>query len=225
MFLGQWDPVALFEAISGDTPQYWSGRRVLDIGANTFGLSVEIARAGASVVAIEPDPYDWYFKLVGNIVHKIIADETLDLTLHRAGLFDAPQFGTFDSVLLLGIIYHFRDPQFVLDFLSSLDVKDVIVSTQTASGDDLSLRNRRDDGTMPAGFYSDEIVLSGWHPTHALFRKMLEWAGFGEITALTDPSVNFPGKPAVGLTNSAYYRATKKHGTDPVAVRQVYYPR
>lgn len=36
----------------------WEGKRVLDIGANTLGLSVEIARAGGIVTGAEPDPYN-----------------------------------------------------------------------------------------------------------------------------------------------------------------------
>lgn len=222
---GQWDPRELFEAISVPNSDYWSGKRVLDIGANTFGLSVEIARAGATVVAIEPDPYDWYFKLAGSTVQQLAADEGLSLTIHKAGLFEAPQFGAFDAALLLGIVYHFRDPQYLLDFLSTLDVTDVFVSTQTTPGDDLTLHNRRNPGTLPDGFFPDHVVLSGWHPTHALFRRMLEWAGFDNVVALTDPSVNYPNKPARGLTNSAYYRATKVSASDPEESRRTYYPR
>ena len=225
MLLGQWDPRCIFDTISAPDATYWTGKRVLDIGANTFGLSIEIARAGAAVVAIEPDPYNWYFRLVETIVNEVIARENLSLTISKAGLFDADRFGAFDTVLLLGIIYHFRDPQYLLDFLSTLDTTDVIVSTQTAPGDDLALHNRRNPGTLPDNFFSDDVVLSGWHPTHALFRRMLEWAGFHNITALTDPQFNFPKRPAPGLTNSAYYRATKTSTTDPVESRRTYYPR
>ena len=183
---------------------------MLDIGANTFGLSIEIARAGASVVAIEPDPFDWYFKLVQSIVQEVIEREGLQLEVRRAGLFEADRFGQFDCALLLGVIYHFRDPQYLLDYLSTLDVSDVIVSTQTAGGTDLTLHNRCNPGTMPEGFWSDDAILSGWHPTHALFHKMLEWAGFTNVIPLTNSSVNFPKKPAPGLTNSAYYHALRR---------------
>jgi SAM-dependent methyltransferase len=225
VILGQWDPRPLFKAISGSEKNYWVGKRVLDIGANTFGLSIEIARAGASVVAIEPDPFNWYFKLVEATVNALITEEGLDLSIHRAGLFEAAQFGAFDTVLLLGVIYHFRDPQYMLDFLSTLEVKDVVISSQTAVGKDLHLVNRRNFDLMPKDFWSDDIVLSGWHPTRPLLERMLVWAGFDNVIALTDPTVNFPLKPMKGLTNSAYYRATKVRATDPEASRRVYYPR
>ena len=58
IFNGGWDSRELYKAVTGDLSEsYWLGRRVLDIGANTSGLSVEIARRGATVVAAEPDPY------------------------------------------------------------------------------------------------------------------------------------------------------------------------
>ena len=153
ILLGQWDPRCIFDTISAPDATYWAGKRVLDIGANTFGLSIEIARAGATVVAIEPDPYNWYFRLVETIVKDVIAQENLPLTISKAGLFEADVSAAFDTVLLLGIIYHFRDPQYLLDFLSTLDTTDVIVSTQTAPGDDLTLHNRRNPGTLPDNFF------------------------------------------------------------------------
>lgn len=225
LILGQWDPKPLFQAVSGNDHSYWRGKRVLDIGANTFGLSIELARAGASVVGIEPDPFDWYFNLVRETVESVIAEEDLSLSIHKDGLFEAGKYGSFDCILLLGVIYHFRDPQYLLDFLSTLDTKDIVISTQTATGDAFHLVNRRDEGMMPKGFWSDDIVLSGWHPTRPLLERMIRWSGFDNVTALTDPSVNFPNKPLKGLTNSAYYRATKVKTVDPEASRKVYYPR
>lgn len=225
LFLGQWDPKPLFKVVSGGDERYWHGKRVLDIGANTFGLSIEIARAGAEVVAIEPDPYNWSFDLVSSTVEGTIRDERLNLTIQKDGLFNADKYGPFDVVLVLGLLYHFRDPQYILDYISTLDLKDIVISTQTADGADLVLQNRLDIKSLPVGFWSADIVLSGWHPTHPLLERMLMWAGFGNITALTDPSVNFPQKPLQGVTNSAYYRATKFKATDPNESRRVYYPR
>lgn len=57
LFNGEWDSKKLNEAITAGNPNYWKGRTVLDLGANTGGLSLELARMGAKVTAAEPDPY------------------------------------------------------------------------------------------------------------------------------------------------------------------------
>ena len=57
LFHGEWDSKKLCEAITAGNPDYWKGRSVLDMGANTGGLSRELARMGANVTAAQPDPY------------------------------------------------------------------------------------------------------------------------------------------------------------------------
>jgi len=223
---GIWDSKNLFKAVSGGDPGYWRGRRVLDIGANSSGLSVELARAGASVLAAEPDPYENSQALGRKAVDAVIHDEGLDLTLCDAGLFDAHTLGKFDTVLCLGLIYHFRDQQYVLDYLTNCDMTDLVISNQTHPGTELMMINRIDPSVLHAKFWEKYTKpLSGWHPTHALFRKMMEFAGFTDVKALTDDTINFSQKPLPGITNSAYYRGRKTKVIDPEASRKTYYPR
>lgn len=228
LFEGLWDSRALFRAVTGHRPEsWWAGRRVLDIGANTSGLSVEIARRGASVVAAEPDPYRNTRAEARSVLDAVIANESLDLMLCDEGIFDAHVLGRFDVVMCLGLVYHFRDQQFVLDYLSTLDADDLIISNQTHPGDGLMMVNRI-DGSVPApvGFWASYTdPLSGWHPTRPMFERMLRHAGFGEVTPITDPAINYPDKPLRGVTNSAYYHALRVKSVDPVASRYVYLPR
>lgn len=227
LFRGGWDSKQLFTAISGGNPSYWQNRRVLDIGANTSGLSVELARSGASVVAIEPDPYLNTKALVEDVLQSIVATEGLDLQLRKLGLFDAADLGPFDTVLCLGLVYHFRDQQFVIDYLSTVDTGELIISNQTHPGDMLAIVNRMDESTgMPKGFWKNyPDPLSGWHPTRPMFERMLEFGGFGDIVPLTNPKINFPDKPLPGVTNSSYYRATKVRSINPYESRLQYLPR
>jgi len=227
LILGMWDSRALFEAVSGGDPSYWRGRRVLDIGANSSGLSVELARAGASVLAAEPDPYKNSRAKAIEVLRDVIHRESLDLSFSDAGIFETHDLGAFDTVLCLGLVYHFRDQQFVLDYLSTLDMQDLVISNQTHPGDQLAMMNRMDPSvSVPKGFwdkYSDP--LSGWHPTRPIFERMLRHAGFDQVTPLTDTSVNYPKKPIEGVTNSSYYRAVKMRSIDPIASRRVYLAR
>tara|TARA_R110000851_G_scaffold307758_1_gene466451 strand:+ start:561 stop:1301 length:741 start_codon:yes stop_codon:yes gene_type:complete len=223
---GAWESKNLFRAVSGGNPSYWQGRRILDIGSNSSGLSVELARAGASVVAAEPDPYKNSRAPALPFLEQIIKDEELDLTLSDGGLFDAHKLGSFDTVLCLGLIYHFRDQQYVLDYLSTLDMKDLVISNQTHPGDQLAMYNRLDPSVLPAKFWENyKEPISGWHPTRPLFERMMQFAGFTNVIALTDETVSFPKKPLEGITNSAYYRATKDRESDPETSRRQYYPR
>lgn len=224
-FEGEWDPKRILAVLDKGNSAFWHGKRVLDIGANTAGLSIEIARVHAEVVAIEPDPYRNTLEIARPIVDSLISEEGLRLSLHKAELLDAHLFGRFDVVLCLGLLYHFRYPQYILDYLSTLDTLHLFISTQTHPGDHLALVNRRDPSVLVPGFLDEGIILTGWHPTRPLFERMLVWAGFGEVECLTDRSVNFPKKPLPNLTNSAYYRAKKVASTDLARVRRQFYPR
>jgi len=221
LFLGEWDPISLYRVLAG---YEWAGKKVLDIGANTCGLSIEIARAGASVTALEPAPYANDIPRGLDVAQRIAEEENLDLVIKQAGIEQATLFGAFDVVLCLGLVYHFRDMQFILDHISSIEHETLFVSTQTATGSDLTLVNRRTPGLFAPGFMPDDGMLSGWHPTRPLFERMLAWAGYSNPVSLTDRNYDFPQKQ-VGLTNTAYYRAQHIERRDPIAVRFDFYPR
>ncbi len=229
LFRGQWNPKLIFDVLSAGDPSFWRGKAVLEIAANTGGLSLEIARAGArSVVLCEPDPYKNNLALSRPILDELISSEQLPVIIRPDdffGLVDNIRLTgayNFDVIICLGLIYHFRYPQLMLDSLSSLRPEHLFISTQTHPSNDLALYNRRHPGILPKGFLHDEVVLSGWHPTRALFERMLAWAGFADITSLTTGDFK-QQKP--GLTNSAYYRARCVTPKDPEAEKRVYYPR
>lgn len=225
VFEGEWDPFALYRTLTGMDDVFWSGKRVLDIGANTCGLSIEIARRGANVVALEPDPYGVTYALSRSIVDDIVSKEGLKLSVEKKGLFQAHEFKDFDVVLCLGLLYHFRYPQFTLDYLSTLRMKWLYLSTQVHPGDALHLVNRVDPQIkFPSGFFSEATVLTGWHPTRPLLERMLRWAGFEQIESLTDKPYVFPEKQP-GLTNSAYFKAHRVRTIDPFSAMADFYPR
>ena len=225
LFEGEWNPLTLHRTLTGVDDVFWTGKRVLDIGANTCGLSIEIARRGAIVVALEPDPYGVTYAKSKKIVDELVCKEGLELTVQKKGLFEAHEFKDFDVVLCLGLLYHFRYPQFTLDYLSTLGMEWLFLSTQVSPGDALHLVNRVDPQIkFPAGFFSDSTVLTGWHPTRPLLERMLRWAGFDQIESLTDKPYVFPEKQ-VGLTNSGYFKARRVRTIDPFVAMAEFYPR
>lgn len=168
---------------------------------------------GGDVVAADPDPYGNALSLSRTILERCASEEGLRLSFSNADLFSAHRLGGFDVIICFGLIYHFRQPQYVLDYLSSLRPRVLYLSSQTHPGDDLALYNRAQPGMLPAGWLGDS-VLSGWHPTRPLLERMLEWAGFGNVQSLTTERYDFPRKPT-GATNSAYYRAEHQSAVDP----------
>lgn len=224
LFDGEWDPVALYLTLSAGSDDFWRNKRVLDIGANTCGLSIEIARRGASVVALEPDPYKNTYAKSAHIVKRIVSSEGLDLTVAQTGLFGAHEYKGFDAVLCLGLLYHFRYPQLTLDYLSTLEMEWLFLGTQVHPGNSLALMNRRDESVLPASFLNPSIVLTGWHPTRPLLERMLKWAGFDDVCSLTVDAHCFPNKQK-GLTNSAYYRCRRVGIVDPGLAMAEFYPR
>ena len=225
LFEGEWDPKVLIDIILTESdPSFFSGKRVLDIGANTGGLSLEIARLGADTVASEPDPYNNNISLTHDILMNLAEEESLNLAIERKDFFSCHLLGKFDIILCLGLIYHFRYSQYMLDYLSFLNPDTLFISTQTHPASDIALYNRRDPSILKESFLKKEIVLTGWHPTRPLFERMLRWSGFDEVVSLTEAEFNFP-KKQVGATNSAYYRAKCVESKDPEKEKVVYYPR
>jgi len=135
IFAGSWDPRVMFETISRGGFS-WHGKTVLEIAANTGGLSVEMARAGAVVTMTEPDPYKNTLNLSRDVLDKIIADEELAITVEERDFFQCRVLPPHDVIVCLGLIYHFRHPQMMLDVLSSMRPGWLFISTQTHASDD-----------------------------------------------------------------------------------------
>lgn len=224
IFRGQWDPRLLAGLLVESDPEWWRDKTVLDIGGNTGGLSLELARLGARVTIAEPDPYGNTIGRTRDVIGELAAAEGLQLAIDEADLFSCHSLERHEVVLCLGLLYHFRYPQLILDYLSSLEPRWLFLSSQTHPSDELALFNRASPGIMNPDYLAPETRLTGWHPTRPLLERMLEWAGFTEITDLTDRRYDFPQKPR-GATNSAYYRARLESPVDPEALKPVFYPR
>lgn len=224
VFKGEWDPKALVRVLSHSNEAFWRNKRILDIGANTCGLSIELARLGGFVTALEPDPYSNTYALSKDVVDDIIKREQLKLVIFSKSLFDAHAYHGYDVVLCLGLLYHFRYPQLVLDYLSTLEMDFLFISTQVHPGSSLLLMNRADPAVLKPGLLPSTTKLTGWHPTRPLLERMLAWAGFTDITSLTDSSYCFPNKP-LGLSNSAYYFCRRATTTSPEVAMKDFYPR
>jgi len=224
-FSGEWDPRLILNVLSASDSAFWSGKSVLDLGANTGGLSVEIARLGARVTLAEPDPYKNTLQRSLDTVRGIVADEKLDLDIQQLDLIQTRQLPAHDVILCLGLLYHFKYPQYIIDTLSWMKPAFLFLSCQTHPSDDIAMYNRRHPGILARNHFERVTYpLSGWHPTRSALKLMLEAGGFGEIVDLTNKRYDFPQKMP-GLTNTTYYRAKCLAPKNPDVEKAIFYPR
>jgi tRNA (mo5U34)-methyltransferase len=95
-------------------PASLEGRRVLDVGAASGWNSIEMARRGASVMAIDCVDFE----------ELRTAQELFDLNIDYRILdvdeLDRETVGDFDYVLFLGVLYHLRHPLLALEKMCAL---------------------------------------------------------------------------------------------------------
>jgi tRNA (mo5U34)-methyltransferase len=150
--------------IGAALPEDLTGCRALDIGCNAGFYSVELARRGADVLAIDHDEH--YLRQAR------WAREQFGLTnrieLRHMTVYDLAHLGEdFDVVLFLGVLYHLRHPLLALDIVSQRVRGTLVLQTLTLPGDarveppgDLPLDDR------------DRLLEPGW-PTMAFVERSM----------------------------------------------------
>jgi tRNA (mo5U34)-methyltransferase len=137
---GSRDSKAFLEALN--LPQDMSGLRVLDIGARDGFFSFECERRGAAeIVAIDYVPAEQ----TGFLVAKQILGSNLILMHENLYALEVSKYGVFDVVLLLGVLYHLRDPLHALEIVfQMLKVGGLLYLETVVIDDDLpaSISNR-----------------------------------------------------------------------------------
>jgi tRNA (mo5U34)-methyltransferase len=137
---GSRDSQTLLKALN--LPQDLSGLRVLDIGARDGFFSFECEHRGAAeIVAIDYVPAEQ----TGFLVAKQILGSNLTLRHENLYDLDASKYGVFDVVLLLGVLYHLRDPLRALEIVfQMMKVGGLLYLETVIINDDLpvSMRDR-----------------------------------------------------------------------------------
>ena len=119
-----------------DLPQSLHGRSVLDIGAWDGYYSFECARRGAERV-LATDSYSWSGGGWGTQEGFLLARAALGLeeVVHdrHVDVMDlSPGLGSFDVVLLLGVLYHLTDPVRAIERAASCCEGLLVIETETA---------------------------------------------------------------------------------------------
>lgn len=132
-------------------PEDFSGKRVLDLGTRDGFFAFEAARRGAEVVAVDYVPSDKTgFKVAAELLNVDVTyandydgkDEHLaqgvkaqrragGITYVQENIYhlSAKQYGTFDVIFCLGLLYHLPDPLLALNIIRELCSEDLYLET------------------------------------------------------------------------------------------------
>jgi len=154
-----------------EIPQDLSGKRVLDIGCYEGFFTFECERRGAEVVAIDiipPGPASGF-----SLAYELVGSRA---TFHQASIYDLnpEQFGMFDLVLCLGVIYHLRHPLLGLDHARSVCKDKFIVETQICDKYFIDAERKPVDLNMIAPSLA-QVPMAQFYPGDELNRDASNW--------------------------------------------------
>lgn len=221
-FIGGDFPRFKWEQIAPHIPQDLSGWRVLDVGCNAGFYSFELARRGASVLAVDVEPHylkqaRWAARLFG------LQDR---VEFREVGVYDIGTWQeTFDLVWFMGVLYHLRYPLLALDLLAARTRKLMVFQTLTMPGkevyedtQDHPITERGpmlEEGWPKMAFIEHKFAgdpTNWWAPNHACCEAMLRSAGMRVVGRpadeiyLCEPS----GSSAAGAVASAVAAAVAR---------------
>ncbi len=186
-FIGGDFPRFKWLQIEGHIPADLSGWRVLDVGCNAGFYSFELARRGASVVAIDHDPrYLAQAKWAAGVFG--LRDR---IEFRRQGVYDlARSPEEYDLVWFMGVFYHLRYPLLGLDLLARRTRRLMVFQTLTLPGEsvypdtgDRPIEDRApllDEGWPKMAFIEHRFAndpTNWWVANHSACEAMLRSAG------------------------------------------------
>jgi tRNA (mo5U34)-methyltransferase len=206
-------PTFKWRQITPALPARLNGWRVLDVGCNAGFYTFELARRGASVVAMDVDPHylaqaRWAAGELG-LRDKVEFRqmEVYDLARHEE---------QYDLVWFMGVFYHLRYPLLALDLLAQRTRKLLMFQTLTMPGDsvyekteDYPIEKRTpllESGWPKMAFIEHRFAgdpTNWWLANHAGVEAMLRSSGLrviarpGDEMYLCEPDRNAAGRRSV----------------------------
>ena len=163
-------------------PANLSGKTVLDVGAWDGFFSFEAERRGAArVLATDSFCWNgagWGTKAGFDLARLALASHVEDLEIDPLDL-SPDMVGRFDLVLLLGVLYHMKDPMLALERAFSVTRERLIMSTFV----DLLWRRAPAMAFYP-GAEANADPTNWWGPNPAAVVAMLRTVGFRHVTVV-----------------------------------------
>jgi tRNA (mo5U34)-methyltransferase len=157
-------------------PERLDGKRVLDVGAWDGFYSFEAERRGAEVLATDHYCWSgpgWGSKAGFDLAHEALGSKVASLDIDPMDFTPGAVGGTFDLVLVLGVLYHVKSPLELLEKVRAVTGGVLILETECRM-----LLTR-----TPAAAFFPGAELNGddtnwWAPNVAATIGMLKAAGF-----------------------------------------------
>lgn len=183
-----------WEQINPVLPQDLRGWQALDIGCNAGFYSIELAKRGAQVTAIDIDPHylrqaRWAASIYG-LERQI---EFHQLPIYQLAHWDQK----FDLIWFMGVLYHLRYPLLALDIVRQRARGLMVFQSLTSPGEqvldienDYSLHQREvlvAEGWPRMSFIEHRFAgdpSNWWAPNHACVEALLRSSGFQDIRRL-----------------------------------------
>jgi tRNA (mo5U34)-methyltransferase len=182
-------PSFKWRAIAPYFPERMEGTRVLDIGCNAGFYSIEFARRGARVTAIDVD--DHYLAQARWAAMRFDVEDRIEF--RNMQVYELARLEQrWDVVLFLGVFYHLRYPLLGLDVVSRCVGRTLVFQSLTMPGPtraaptplDAALEDREclaEERWPKMAFIENKLAgdpTNWWAPNPACVAAMLRSAGF-----------------------------------------------
>lgn len=186
-FLGDF-PSFKWKNIKNSIPQDLTGWKVLDIGCNAGFYSLELAKRGAEVLAIDLDEH--YLKQARWVTVQFGLEDKINF--EQLQVYDlAQRKETFDLVWFMGVFYHLRYPMLALDILTQKTEKMMVFQTLSLPGkeemevpQDMAFHKReimKSEAWPKLAFIEHKLAgdpTNWWAPNHQGIISLLRNCGF-----------------------------------------------
>ena len=151
-------------------PTSMAGMYVLDVGSADGFYSVEFAKRGANVLAVDAAP-----KMIARV--KFLAEEMgLPISVQVCTGEEMQSNDKFDILFNLGLLYHSRHPFLLLENLAKTFHKQMYLETIVADGDEPFLFLKPPQENVH--------YVPKWIPTKSCVIEMLKYLGYSSIEPL-----------------------------------------
>ena len=186
-FLGDF-PAFKWKNIKDSIPQDLTGWKVLDIGCNAGFYSLELAKRGAEVLAI--DLAQHYLTQAQWVAEQFGLDDKI--RFEQLQVYDIAHLEEeFDLIWFMGVFYHLRYPMLALDILAQKTKKMMVFQTLSLPGkeemqipDDVEFHKReimKSSAWPSMAFIENKLAgdpTNWWAPNHQGIISMLTSCGF-----------------------------------------------
>ncbi len=185
-------PAFKWRDIAPSLPADLTGWSALDLGCNAGFYSLELARRGASVVALDLDPH--FLRQARWAKEQFPFGDRIEL--RQGHIYDLARWDErFDLVLFMGVFYHLRYPLLALDLVAEKVKRLLVFQTLTMPGMDVADTPEDQDfndrtslvasGWPKMAFIEKKLAgdpTNWWTPNHACIEAMLRSTGLRVIS-------------------------------------------